>query len=127
MEYTDAPNTIVVIEDIDTITKLFTILLKKAGFSVVSFATGESAVEWMKTNRPTLVLCDIMLPGMTGVDVLRTVRTFPHGKDLPMIAVTALAMDGDRENLLASGFTDYIPKPINSATFVSQITAHIAS
>ncbi len=125
MSITLHPNTIALVEDIDTITKLFTILLRKAGFDVVSFPNGEEACEWINGNQPLVVLCDIMLPTMDGVAVLRHIRSLPHGEKLPVIAVTALAMEGDKDKLMREGFSDYIAKPINSTTFVSQIRRHI--
>jgi CheY-like chemotaxis protein len=121
------PNTIVVIEDIGSITKLLTIIIRKAGFEVVTFETGEAACEWMREHQPALVLCDIMLPGMHGEEVLSFIRTLPHGKDLHILAVTALANPGDRERLLKHGFTEHIAKPINPGTFISQIKAHITT
>jgi CheY-like chemotaxis protein len=125
MSFTPHPNTIVLVEDIDTITKLFSIILRKANLDVRSFTTGEDACEWLANNKPALVLCDIMLPGMDGIAVLQFIRSLPFGNDIRAIAVTALAMEGDRERLIAAGFDDYIPKPINSATFVSQIRQHL--
>lgn len=113
--------TIVVIEDIGSITKLLAILLRKAGFEVTTFETGESACEWLRGNDPSLVLCDIMLPGMHGEEVLSFIRTLPHGKELGVVAVTALANPGDRERLLKAGFNEHISKPINPSTFVMEI------
>lgn len=121
------PNTIVVIEDIGSITKLLSIILRKAGFEVETFDTGEGACEWMRTNEPALVLCDIMLPGMHGEEVLSFIRALPHGKELRILAVTALANPGDRERLLKHGFTEHIAKPINPGTFISQIQEHLRS
>ena len=118
-------NTIVVIEDIGSITKLLSIILRKAGYEVVTFDTGETACEWLRDNEPLIILCDIMLPGMHGEEVLSYVRTLPHGKDLNVIAVTALANPGDRDRLLRHGFTDHIAKPINPGLFISQIQEHI--
>ena len=120
-------NTIVVIEDIGSITKLLSIILRKAGYEVETFETGEAACEWLKENEPNLVLCDIMLPGMHGEEVLSFIRNLPHGKDMNVLAVTALANPGDKERLLKHGFTDHIPKPINPGTFISQIQEYIGS
>ena len=125
MNVNKLPNTIVVIEDIGSIIKLLTIILRKAGFDVATFDTGEAACEWMRENEPALILCDIMLPGMHGEEVLSFIRALPHGKQLQILAVTALANPGDRERLLRHGFTDHIAKPINPGTFISQIQEHI--
>lgn len=125
MTVTKHSNTIVIIEDIGSITKLLSIILKKAGYAVVAFDTGEAACEWFRENEPQLVLCDIMLPGMHGEEVLSFLRTLPHGKELRVLAVTALANPGDRDRLLKHGFTEHIPKPINPGTFISQIKQYI--
>ncbi len=125
MNATRRSNTIVVIEDIGSITKLLSIILRKAGFEVETFETGEAACEWLKENLPILVLCDIMLPGMHGEEVLSFIRTLAHGADLNVLAVTALANPGDRERLLKHGFTDHIAKPINPGTFITQIQNYI--
>ncbi|MCZ7557151.1 MAG: response regulator [Bacteroidia bacterium] len=118
-------NTIVVIEDIGSITKLLSIILRKAGYEVATFDTGETACEWLRENEPLVVLCDIMLPGMHGEEVLSFIRTLPHGQSLHVIAVTALANPGDRDRLLRHGFTDHIAKPINPGLFISQIQQHL--
>ncbi len=118
-------NTIVVIEDIGSITKLLSIILRKAGYEVATFDTGEAACEWLRENEPLIVLCDIMLPGMHGEEVLSFIRTQPHGQSLHVIAVTALANPGDRDRLLRHGFTDHIAKPINPGLFISQIRQHL--
>jgi len=125
MGATKHQNTIVVIEDIGSITKLLSIILRKAGYEVITFETGESACEWLRDNLPSLVLCDIMLPGMHGEEVLSYIRTLAHGNDLNVLAVTALANPGDRERLLRHGFTEHIAKPINPGTFISQIQEYI--
>jgi CheY-like chemotaxis protein len=125
MNATKHPNTIVVIEDIGSITKLLSIILRKAGYEVVTFEAGEPACEWLRDNEPILVLCDIMLPGMHGEEVLSYIRTLQHGKELRVLAVTALANPGDKERLLNHGFTDHIAKPINPGTFISQIQEYI--
>jgi len=112
---------ILIIEDVESITKLFKILIGKIGFDVISFKNGEEACRWLDSNRPAAVICDIMLPGISGEMVLEHIRTLPHGKDLEVLAVTALAMEGDRERLLDKGFNDYISKPIDPTSFVARI------
>ncbi len=116
-------NTIAVIEDIGSITKLLAIILRKAGYEVATFDSGESACEWFVENDPGLVLCDIMLPGMHGEEVLDYIRSLQHMNKTPVVAVTALGSPGDRDRLIGHGFDEHIPKPINPGTFVSQIQA----
>jgi len=113
--------TVCVIEDNLSIRMLYSILLKKGGFEVVGFEEGEPALEWLEKNAPVLVICDDMLPDATGLEVLKKFRSFPHGNDIPVIAITGHAHATDRERYLEHGFDDYISKPINTATFVDHI------
>ena len=100
---------------------LYTILLKKGGFDVIEFEEGETALGWLEKNTPVLVICDDILPDATGTEVLKKFRQFPHGMDIPVIAITGHAHASDRERYLEHGFDDYIAKPINTATFVEQV------
>jgi CheY-like chemotaxis protein len=118
-------NTILMIEDDLSIYKLFTYILKRAGFAVVLFSKGAEACNWAKENVPAIVLCDIMLPDMNGEEVMETIRTIPEYKELPILAVTALARKGDKERFISKGFTDYYAKPINTTTFALEIKKHI--
>ena len=113
--------TAVVIEDMPTVGNLAAILLTRMGFKVISFETGESACTWFESNSADIILCDIMLPEMSGEEVLERLRQLPHLRDVPIIAVTALALGRDRERLLGLGFTDYIAKPVSSATFIQHV------
>lgn len=113
--------TICVIEDNLSIRKLYSILFKKAGFTVTEFEEGLPAVDWLSENYPLIVICDDGLPDTNGTEVLNRIRQFKHGKKLPVIAVTGFAHDGDRERYMKAGFDGYIAKPINTSTFVEQI------
>lgn len=81
-------------------------------YEIVEFATGTEAVEGLPGAEADLVLLDISLPGMDGTEVLRWIRGHETLSDLPVIALTAHAMAGDREKYLAEGFNDYVTKPI---------------
>lgn len=81
-------------------------------YQVIEYENGTLALEGMSAERPDLVLLDISLPGLDGVGVLQALRQDPELRDLPVIALTAHAMAGDRERYLAEGFDDYFPKPI---------------
>lgn len=113
--------TFCVVEDSDAIRRLIVLLIEKGKHTVVSFADGESAVEWLAENKPDILLSDIMLPGMSGVDVLHCVRDMPHGNDIQAIALTAFARQGDREKYLELGFNGYMAKPINPQTFLNEV------
>ena len=81
-------------------------------YEVTEYETGPEALAGLKHNRPDLVLLDISLPDMDGTEVLRRLRADAALHDLPVVALTAHAMDGDREAFLAAGFDDYVTKPI---------------
>ncbi|MGI6454135.1 MAG: response regulator [bacterium] len=81
-------------------------------YEVIDYENGQEAIDGILSQAPDLVLLDISLPGMDGTEVLQKLREHPELKDLPVIALTAHAMSGDREKYLAYGFNDYITKPI---------------
>lgn len=81
-------------------------------YEVSEYETGTEAVEGLGDERPDLVLLDISLPEMDGTEVLAWIRAQPALEGLPVIALTAHAMTGDRERYLAAGFNDYVTKPI---------------
>ena len=81
-------------------------------YEVVEYETGFAALEGLPKEKPDLVLLDISLPEMDGAEVLRRLRADPQLRSLPVIALTAHAMTGDREKFLAAGFNDYVTKPI---------------
>lgn len=81
-------------------------------FDLVEYESGADALKGFAKSRPDLVLLDISLPGMDGKEILQRIRRDEALRDLPVIALTAHAMAGDREKFLAAGFNDYITKPI---------------
>ncbi len=81
-------------------------------YEVVEYESGREALAGFNQNRPDLVLMDISLPGMDGPEVLQRMRADENLRGLPVIALTAHAMAGDREKYLAMGFNDYVNKPI---------------
>ena len=81
-------------------------------YDITEYETGREALEGLQANKPDLVLLDISLPEMDGPEVLQHIRADNNLKDLPVIALTAHAMSGDREKYMAMGFDDYVTKPI---------------
>ena len=81
-------------------------------YDLSEYETGAAALEGLVQDNPDLVLLDISLPDMDGADVLRWIRDQEELRDLPVVALTAHAMAGDREKFLAAGFNDYVTKPI---------------
>jgi CheY-like chemotaxis protein len=112
---------ICVIEDNKPVRKLFTTLLAKSGYSVFDFETGNEAIDWLKNNQPDIILSDILLPDTSGKEVLIAIRELPYGKTVPVIAITGFAHASDRQKYLDLGFDAYIPKPINTVTFVKEV------
>jgi two-component system cell cycle response regulator DivK len=109
---------VLVVEDNEKNRKLARDLLGFRGFRVAEAPTATDALILARAERPALVLMDVQLPDMDGIEALRLLRADPLTSTVPVVAVTAFAMKGDRERLLAEGFDAYIPKPIDARTFV---------
>ncbi|HKJ02268.1 MAG TPA: response regulator [Longimicrobiales bacterium] len=102
---------IAVVEDNPDNRLLVSAILDDA-YEISEYETGVEAIEGLPTDPPDLVLLDISLPEMDGTEVLAWIRRQPEFRQLPVIALTAHAMAGDREKYLAAGFNDYVTKPI---------------
>ncbi len=111
---------ILVIEDNPANLQLMTYLLEAFGHTVVPAHSGEEGLE-RAAELPDLILCDMQLPGLDGFEVARALSQSRSLRALPLVAVTALAMVGDRERVLAEGFDGYLAKPIEPETFVQQV------
>ena len=92
--------------------RLLICAMLEESFEIIEFESGHQALASIEAEHPDLVLLDISLPGMDGLEVLNRLRQIEAFKRLPIIAVTAHAMAGDRERFLAHGFDDYLSKPI---------------
>jgi CheY-like chemotaxis protein len=114
---------ILVIEDNDANMELMAYLLRAFGHMVQEAVEGEAGVKLARYGPPDLILCDLQMPGMDGYEVVQRMKT--NLPNIPVIAVTASAMVGDRDKVLAAGFDGYIPKPINPETFVDEIEAFL--
>jgi CheY-like chemotaxis protein len=112
---------ILLIEDNEQNRYLLTFLLEQRGYEVVSAADGARGIELARKLVPALILLDIQLPTMDGYAVARALRQNRALLDIPIVAVTSYAMPGDREKALESGCTGYIEKPIDPATFVTEM------
>jgi two-component system cell cycle response regulator DivK len=104
---------ILVVEDNERSMKLFRDVLQASGYRPLEAATGRQAVELAAVHVPALVLMDIQLPVLDGVSALGRLRANERTASIPVLAVTAQAMQGDREKLLAAGFDGYVSKPVN--------------
>ena len=112
---------VLVVEDNEKNMKLFRDVLEVAGYRTIEATTGGQAVELAAEHAPDLVLMDIQLPDIDGVEALRRLRASEATASLRVLALTAQAMHGDRERFLAAGFDGYLSKPVNVADFVATV------
>lgn len=117
--------TILIIEDNDNNLYLITFILEQKGYRVEQARSGREGIEKARQVMPSLILLDIQLPAMDGYDVARELRQNHGMEDVPIVAVTSYAMTGDRERIIGAGCSDYIEKPINPDTFLSQIERYL--
>jgi two-component system cell cycle response regulator DivK len=109
---------ILVIEDNPANMKLFVLLLQRDGHEVLQAIDAEKGVRIAREQLPQLILMDVQLPGMDGLEATRLLRGTAATKDLKIVALTALAMSGDRERIVAAGCDGYISKPIRYQEFM---------
>jgi two-component system cell cycle response regulator DivK len=117
---------ILVVEDNEKNMKLFRDVLHASGYRTLEATTGGRAVELAIEHGPDLVLMDVQLPDIDGVEALRRLRSDARTASISVLALTAQAMEGDRERFLAAGFDDYISKPVNIVAFVETVEEHCA-
>lgn len=116
---------ILTVEDTGHNLDLMTYLLEACGHEVLPARTGAAGLARALADRPDLVVLDLQLPDIDGFQVLTALRADPSTAGLPVVAVTAYAMVGDRDHVLAAGFDGYLAKPIDPATFVRSIDAFL--
>ena len=115
---------ILVVEDNERNMKLVRELLEATGYRVIEAATGSQALDLARERRPDLVLMDIRLPDIDGVEALSRLRADDRTASIPVLAVTAQAMQGDRERCLAAGFDGYLSKPVDVAELIQAVREH---
>jgi len=115
------PMAILIIEDHTDNLELMSYLLKAFGYATLAAADGLTGLELARSRQPELIVCDIQLPGIDGFEIARRLKEDDGLRKIPLVAITALAMVGDRERVLAAGFDGYIAKPIVAETFVSDM------
>lgn len=118
---------IMIVEDNEMNMRLFADLLKTQKYQVVACANGRRALAMAIKERPDLILMDIQMPGISGLDVTRLIRKTPDIKDTKIVAVTAFAMKGDEKKILSGGCNGYIAKPIEVKSFLSKIADTLAN
>ncbi|MCF7974949.1 MAG: response regulator transcription factor [Phycisphaerae bacterium] len=113
--------TILVVDDEDDIVELVRIHLEREGYGVLSADTGEEAIELAKAKQPQLIVLDLMLPGMDGLDVCRIIRHHDKTADIPIVMLSAKSLDSDIVSGLDLGADEYMTKPFSSKVLVARI------
>lgn len=119
----DVVKKILIVEDNEINLKLIRTVLKAKGFQLAEARDGEEALKIVDVERPDIILMDIQIPKIDGLEVTRRLREMESHKGKPIIALTAHAMEGDKKKFLEAGCDGYIAKPINTRTFVDKIEA----
>ena len=117
---------ILVVEDNERNLKLVRDVLEYVGYDVRVARTAEDGITSAVSEPPDLVLMDLQLPGIDGMEALRRLRESPRTADIPVVAVTAQAMKQDRERVLEAGFNGYIEKPISVRAFPDQVRSFLS-
>lgn len=125
MRESDQMATVLVVEDNPANMTLATFLLKSAGYAVLTATDAEAGLALARREQPDLVLMDIQLPGMDGLEACAILKKSEATRDIPVIALTALAMKGDEERIRAAGCDGYIAKPLAYREFLATIAARL--
>lgn len=117
--------TILIVEDNELNMKLFNDLLQAHGYNTVQTMDGRDAIKLARDHNPDLILMDIQLPEISGLEVTKMMKADDELKSIPVIAVTAFAMKGDEEKIREGGCEGYIAKPISVPTFLETVAAFL--
>jgi two-component system cell cycle response regulator DivK len=119
------PRKILIVEDNEDSRELVVKVLKNKGYQTIEAADGEEALEKAAAEKPDLVLLDISIPKIDGYEVAKRLKSNEELKDIPIVALTAHAMKGDREKVIVAGFEGYISKPVNVRELPDQVKSFI--
>lgn len=117
---------ILIVEDNERNLKLVRDVLRVKGFDTIEAGTAEDGIELAGQRKPDLILMDIQLPGMNGIQALKVLRSNPETATIPVVAVTASVMQQDRTLITEAGFDGYIGKPINIREFLESVNHALA-
>ncbi len=117
---------VLVVEDQALSLELVSDLLTLAGYEVLQARDAATGLRLARRLRPALILMDINLPDMNGMEAIRRLKADPVTADIPVIALTALVMPGDRERILAAGADGYLSKPVDTTTFAASLADFLA-
>lgn len=118
---------VLIVEDNELNMKLFNDLLEANGYGTIQTRSGVEAVELTRTHRPDLILMDIQLPEVSGLEVIRWIKDDEALKHIPVIAITAFAMKGDEEKIRQSGCEAYLSKPISVVKFLETVRLYLSA
>lgn len=118
---------ILIVEDNEKNMKLVRDVLQAKGYRTIEAVTGEEGVRLARERGPALVLMDIQLPGINGIEALRQIRADRATASIPVIAVTASVMASDRRNIVEAGFDAYVGKPLNLREFLDAVAKALAA
>ena len=117
---------VLIVEDNAINMSLSTFLVESAGYAVIGAADAEAGIRMAREQLPDLILMDIQLPGMDGLEAIGVLKKDPSTRGIPIIALTALAMKGDEARIRASGCDGYIAKPMRYQQFLAVIASVLA-
>ncbi|MBA3461380.1 MAG: response regulator [Deltaproteobacteria bacterium] len=116
---------ILIVDDNPTNLKLVAYLMSASGYQVTTAIDADAAIAAIANHRPRLILMDLQLPGVDGLELTRQLKADPSTRDIIVVAVTAYAMKGDQARAMAAGCDDYITKPIDTRTLPEAIARHL--
>jgi two-component system cell cycle response regulator DivK len=119
------PKTVLIVEDNELNMKLFNDLLEAHGYATIQTKSGVEAVELARRHRPNLILMDIQLPEVSGLEVTQWLKDDDELRTIPIIAITAFAMKGDEEKIRQGGCEAYLSKPISVAKFLETVRNYV--
>jgi two-component system, cell cycle response regulator DivK len=119
--YEATTKTILVVEDNELNMKLFHDLLQAHGYNVLQTSDAMEALKLARHHKPDIILMDIQLPEISGLEIIKWIREDDELRAIPIVAVTAFAMKGDRERIVAGGFDAYLSKPISIRNFIETV------
>lgn len=115
---------VLIVEDEETIQRLFKGVLEKVGYKIIIAGDGEQGVQLASKEKPDLILMDVQMPIKNGLEATKEIKGNPLTNNIPVVALTALAMKGDEERVRAAGCDDYISKPVQIRALLEKVASY---
>ena len=115
---------VLIVEDEETIQRLFKDVLEKVGYKIIIAGDGEQGVQLASKEKPDLILMDVQMPVKDGLEATKEIKGNPLTNNIPVVALTALAMKGDEERIRAAGCDDYISKPVQIRALLEKVASY---